>query len=44
MVKLEFIDMLNEMRFGRLSSKSIVKFRKLAREIEYEDGIAATEL
>ena len=39
-----FVDMLNEMRFGRLSQKSIAKFRSLSREIVYEDGINATEL
>ncbi|KAF5383613.1 hypothetical protein D9615_003724 [Tricholomella constricta] len=40
----EFIDMLNEMRFGRLTPKSIAKFRSLSREIDYDDGLAATEL
>ncbi|RDB15851.1 ATP-dependent DNA helicase PIF1 [Hypsizygus marmoreus] len=40
----EFVDMLNEMRFGRLTPKSIAKFRSLSREIEYEDGLGATEL
>ncbi|KAF7308275.1 ATP-dependent DNA helicase PIF1 [Mycena chlorophos] len=40
----EFIDMLNEMRFGRLSQKSIDKFRSLSREIRYEDGLGPTEL
>ena len=40
----EFVDMLNEMRFGRLSDTSIRKFRTLAREIVYEDGLGATEL
>ena len=41
---LEFIDMLNEMRFGALSADSIVKFRKLKREPHYDDGIEPTEL
>ena len=41
---LEFVDMLNEMRFGRLSSKSIRKFSSLSREIKYDDGMMATEL
>lgn len=36
--------MLNEMRYGRLSEKSIAKFRSLAREVHYDDGVAATEL
>ncbi len=40
----EFVDMLNEMRFGRLSQQSIAKFRSLQREIVYEDGLGATEL
>lgn len=40
----EFVDMLNEMRFGRLSSKSIAKFRSLSRNIVYEDGLGPTEL
>ena len=40
----EFVDMLNEMRFGRLSAQSIAKFRSLEREIVYEDGLGATEL
>jgi ATP-dependent DNA helicase PIF1 len=43
-VVLEFIDMLNEMRFGRLSNASIAKFKALSREIVYEDGLGATEL
>ena len=40
----EFVDMLNEMRFGRLSEKSTRKFKALSREILYEDGLGATEL
>lgn len=40
----EFVDMLNEMRFGKLSPKSIQKFYSLSREIQYEDGLGATEL
>lgn len=36
--------MLNEMRFGRLTPKSIAKFRSLSREIQYEDGLGPTEL
>lgn len=41
---IEFVDMLNEMRFGRLSNKSINKFKSLSREIVYDDGLGATEL
>ena len=40
----EFVDMLNEMRFGALSHKSVMKFKRLSREIIYEDGLGATEL
>lgn len=36
--------MLNEMRFGRLTPKSIAKFKSLSRAIQYEDGLDATEL
>ena len=39
-----FVDMLNEMRFGTLSSKSIESFKRLSRSIEYEDGLVPTEL
>lgn len=41
---VEFIDMLNEMRCGRLTLQSILKFRSLSREIEYGDGLGPTEL
>ncbi|CCL98608.1 uncharacterized protein FIBRA_00610 [Fibroporia radiculosa] len=40
----EFVDMLNEMRFGKLTPGSIARFRSLARDIVYEDGLGATEL
>ncbi|KAI5895299.1 uncharacterized protein SCHCODRAFT_02227720 [Schizophyllum commune H4-8] len=36
--------MLNEMRFGRLSSHSIARFKSLSRPVTYEDGVDATEL
>ncbi|KAI0306052.1 hypothetical protein B0F90DRAFT_959044 [Multifurca ochricompacta] len=36
--------MLNEMRHGALSRKSIARFRQLSREISYDDGIGPTEL
>jgi ATP-dependent DNA helicase PIF1 len=39
-----FVDMLNEMRFGRLSESSRKSFRQLSRPIIYHDGIEATEL
>ncbi|SCZ87336.1 BZ3500_MvSof-1268-A1-R1_Chr2-2g04802 [Microbotryum saponariae] len=39
-----FIDMLNEMRFGTLSAKSIAIFKSLSRDPKYTDGIDPTEL
>jgi ATP-dependent DNA helicase PIF1 len=39
-----FVDMLNEMRFGRMSTASIEKFAALKREVFYNDGIEPTEL
>ncbi|KAE8227482.1 hypothetical protein CF319_g67 [Tilletia indica] len=39
-----FIDMLNEMRFGQLSQKSISIFKSLNRVPKYGDGIEPTEL
>ncbi|KAJ3515174.1 hypothetical protein NLJ89_g1922 [Agrocybe chaxingu] len=39
-----FVNMLNEMRFGNLSQKSIQSFKSLSREIEYDDGLGPTEL
>ncbi|KAL8278375.1 hypothetical protein RQP46_009267 [Phenoliferia psychrophenolica] len=40
----EFIDMLNEMRFGQLSASSIAKFKSLSREMPDGDGTEPTEL
>jgi len=39
-----FIRILNEMRKGELSDKSIQCFRALSRELNFGDGIAPTEL
>ncbi|WVF67909.1 hypothetical protein IAT40_002671 [Kwoniella sp. CBS 6097] len=39
-----FVDMLNEMRFGKLTPKSIEAFRSLSRPIDYNDNIEPTEL
>lgn len=41
---VEFVDMLNEMRFGCLTQRSISKFKSLSREIVYDDGLGPTEL
>ena len=40
----EFVNMLNEMRFGKLTTGSVAKFKSLSRPLEYSDGVAATEL
>lgn len=40
----EFVDMLTEMRFGRLTSKSIQRFKMLSRSIDYGDDLGPTEL
>jgi hypothetical protein len=34
--------MLNEMRFGKLTPKSITRFKALEREVLYEDGLEPT--
>lgn len=39
-----FVDMLNEMRYGKLTPTSIAKFKALSRELKFSDGIKATEL
>jgi ATP-dependent DNA helicase PIF1 len=39
-----FVDMLNDMRWGKISKHFIPKFHQLSREIPYEDGIGPTEL
>ena len=39
-----FVSILDEMRYGRLSKKTVAVLSSLKREIKYEDGIAPTEL
>lgn len=39
-----FAGMLNEMRLGTLSLASIANFKKLSRDLEFDDGLQATEL
>ena len=39
-----FVTMLNEMRFGKLSQKTIDAFKKLERVPKYDDDIVPTEL
>ena len=41
---LVFAGMLNEMRLGRLTAKSIATFQSLSRPIQVEDDLDATEL
>lgn len=40
----DFVSMLNEMRTGKMSAKTIESFRKLQRPIPYNDGLNPTEL
>lgn len=39
-----FIDMLNDLRHGRVSSDAAEEFRRLSRPLECSDGIVPTEL
>lgn len=41
---LAFVDMLNEMRYGKLTQASITKFKQLSRALQFDDGIEPTEL
>jgi hypothetical protein len=40
----EFVRMLNEMRFGKLTPTSIETFKSLSRPLKFDDGIVPTEL
>lgn len=40
----DFVEMLNELRLGRLSHNSIKKFRSLDRDLQFDDGLEPTEL
>lgn len=40
----EFADMLNEMRLGNLSSRTVQAFRELSRPLDFHDSLEATEL
>lgn len=40
----EFAAMLNEMRLGKISPKTIDAFRKLSRPLDFHDALEATEL
>jgi ATP-dependent DNA helicase PIF1 len=41
---LEFVDMLNAMRFGELDPSTVAAFKNLSRKVHYTDGIEPTEL
>ena len=41
---LEFVDMLNAMRFGEMNEEITRAFRLLSRPVTYDDGILPTEL
>ncbi len=36
--------MLNAMRFGKMDAHATLSFRKLSRQVQYDDGIEPTEL
>ncbi|GAB1320338.1 DNA helicase [Madurella fahalii] len=40
----EFAGMLNEMRLGRISEKTVRNFQSLSRPLEFDDGLEVTEL
>ncbi|RDW63153.1 DEAD/DEAH box helicase [Aspergillus mulundensis] len=40
----EFAEMLNEMRLGKLSPRTIQAFRELSRPLDFHDALEATEL
>ena len=44
MTPAAFVDMLNDMRLGRLDDHTIRAFQKLSRPLHYKDGIGPTQL
>ncbi|KKA19930.1 DNA repair and recombination protein pif1, mitochondrial [Rasamsonia emersonii CBS 393.64] len=40
----EFAEMLNEMRLGKISQRTIDAFKKLSRPLDFHDSLEATEL
>ncbi|KAL2024688.1 hypothetical protein VTK56DRAFT_6889 [Thermocarpiscus australiensis] len=40
----EFAEMLNEMRLGRISEKTVRNFQSLSRPLHFDDGLEVTEL
>ena len=40
----EFAEMLNEMRLGKITPRTIEAFRKLSRPLDFHDALEATEL
>lgn len=43
-LRLEFVRMLNSMRFGRIETDDAKRFAALSRPLVYDDGIEPTEL
>lgn len=41
---LVFAEMLNEMRLGRISDKTVSTFKSLSRPLHFNDGLEVTEL
>lgn len=39
-----FVDMLNNMRLGKLDDHAIRAFQRLSRPLHYEDGIGPTQM
>ncbi|KAI0047666.1 hypothetical protein FA95DRAFT_1492243, partial [Auriscalpium vulgare] len=39
-----FVDMLNQIRYGNVTSEIVQRFKQLSRRVHYEDGIGPTEL
>ncbi|TLD04963.1 uncharacterized protein PgNI_09539 [Pyricularia grisea] len=39
-----FANMLNEMRLGKISEKTVANFKSLERELRFDDGLEVTEL
>lgn len=40
----QFAEMLNEMRLGKISPRTIATFRQLSRPLDFHDSLEATEL
>jgi len=41
---LEFADMLNEMRLGKITERTVKNFMSLSRPLQFNDELEVTEL